>query len=66
MTKASKADEISLKALERRWSSWLSELPEPTAAQMARGRELMEEREAVRQAAVARRNASGGESKLSG
>lgn len=34
-------DEISLNALDRRWSKWLNDLPEPTEEQMERAKELL-------------------------
>ena len=36
-----KTDEISLGALEKRWTRWFDELPEPTEEQIAKGKELM-------------------------
>src|SRR5579862_3584326 len=39
MTKVSKADEVSLQALIRRWSKWFDELPEPTAAQLSKAQQ---------------------------
>lgn len=36
-----RADEISLAAIEKRWTRWFEDLPEITDEQMARGRELM-------------------------
>lgn len=34
-------DEISLNALGARWSRWFDEMPEPTAEQIAQGRDLL-------------------------
>lgn len=35
-----RTDEISLAAVEKRWTRWFENLPEPTEEQMARGREM--------------------------
>lgn len=43
-----RTDEISLAAIERRWTRWFEELPEPTEMQMVRGRELTALHEARR------------------
>ncbi|MBX9848093.1 MAG: DUF3800 domain-containing protein [Rhodocyclaceae bacterium] len=51
-------DELSLKALAKRWTQWFEELPEPTAEQFECGKELMEMAERRRKDALA--NSAGG------
>lgn len=51
-------DELSLKALAKRWTQWFEELPEPTAEQFECGKELMEMTERRRKEALA--NSAGG------
>ena len=58
MTKASRADEISLQALTKRWSKWFDELPEPTVSQLSKARELLKQQDAMRQDAIESRNSA--------
>lgn len=48
-----RTDEISLRAIERRWSKWFEELPEPSEEQLRKAKELAAVDEARRQAAMA-------------
>jgi hypothetical protein len=45
-------DEISLRAVGKRWTQWFDELPEPTAEQLVKGREIQALDEARRQEAL--------------
>src|ERR1017187_4489030 len=42
LIRRSQTSEISINALAKRWTARFEELPEPTAAQIVRGRELQE------------------------
>lgn len=35
-------DEVSLAAIQKRWSNWFSGLPEPTESQLERAKEIMQ------------------------
>ena len=41
-------DEVSLSAIQKRWSKWFNELPEPTNEQMDKGKEILELQEEKR------------------
>lgn len=47
-----RTDEISIQAIESRWSKWFQELPEPTMEQHMNGQEMLKMDEERRQAAV--------------
>ena len=43
-----RTDEISLSAIETRWTRWFEELPEPTPDAVEKGRDLLAQDEARR------------------
>lgn len=45
-------EEVSIKALEKRWGKWFSELPKPTEEQLTKGKEIMDAQEKFRLAHV--------------
>jgi hypothetical protein len=52
LMRRSQTSEVSINALAKRWGAWFEALPEPTEAQMVRGRELREVAEQRRRAAL--------------